>query len=63
MNIHAILLLCVTLVWLGSLGSLLLWGSWRLAAAWTASAGLTGYAAWLHAMLNAALDIGVTSHD
>jgi hypothetical protein len=53
MSLHGVLLLLVVAVWSGGLLSLALWGSWRLTAAWTASAGLTAYAAWLHSMLNA----------
>ena len=53
MSLHGVLFLSVVAVWLGGLLSLALWGSWRLSAAWTASASLTAYAAWLHTMLNA----------
>lgn len=53
MSLHGVLFLAVVAVWLGSLLSLALWGSWRLTAAWTASASLTAYAAWLHSTLNA----------
>ena len=53
MALHGVLLLAVVAVWFGGLFSLALWGSWRWSAAWTASAGLTAYAAWLHSSLNA----------
>ena len=53
MSLHGVLLLSVVAVWLGGLLSLAVWGSWRLTVAWTASASLTAYAAWLHSILNA----------
>src|SRR5438477_195329 len=49
MPAHSVLLLSVLVVWFGGLVGLLLWGSWRVALAWAASAALTSYAAWLQA--------------
>jgi hypothetical protein len=56
MPVHSVLLLSVLGVWFGGLVGLLLWGSWRVALAWAASAALTSYAAWLHEKINAAMD-------